>query len=97
MEVKSCCNLGSHRFGKLSTWCKLTQTILLIQNVVKWNLLHKHLNVEDDNRLTLRIAELLIINVVQHTFLDEIFALKSEQTVLLTSPNYDLDLYLDET
>lgn len=30
MEVQSFCNLGSHRFEKFSTWCKLTQAILLI-------------------------------------------------------------------
>lgn len=98
MEVQPCCNLGSHRFEKFSTWSKLTQAILLIQKVVRWNLLHKRRNGEDKNPLTLRAAELLIIHVIQHeAFLDEIIALKSGQTVLKTSPIYDLDPYLDDT
>lgn len=98
MEVQPCCNLGSHRFEKFSTWSKLTQAILLIQKVVRWNLLHKRRNGEDKNPLTLRAAELLLIHVIQHeSFLDEIIALKSGQTVLKTSPIYDLDPYLDDT
>lgn len=71
---------------------------MLIQKVVRWNLLHKRRNGEDKNPLTLRAAELLIIHVIQHeAFLDEIIALKSGQTVLKTSPIYDLDPYLDDT
>lgn len=83
MEVKSCCILGTHRFEKFSTRCKHTQAILLIWKVARWNLLRKHENGKEKNPLTLRAVELLIIPVVyQEAFLNEIIALKSEQTVL---------------